>query len=564
MKVLFCLEPHYDLGLPYVMSAWLQRFHRMHEQLKVFADEYEGRLLTWEGYEYRLQGPFMGERIVCSQAELRQGWQAMGNLYPRLEWGRAEPAEVAAAQELIRNKLVGFQPDVVLLITASDWLRPVLPDALFLNVEATWLWAPPHFDLWQLDPAGFGKGRSLVDHAQTWLGELEWDAQRQAFCTRIKEMAATLWPAASQDVRDELRALRQRYRRLILVPLGDFAPSDGETPVMSILDWFLERSDPQDAWLVTHHPNAPALNRAHVNYLTSKYPQLQVDARFSTGALLPEVDAVLGDFTSASAHALLFDKPVLTLGDDCPFAGPRFQARSPLCHWLAKVDAETRDKALYWLLTRYSIPQDRLTNGLWLSAFLQRALTAFRSGAAWQVFDTPIVDQAEWEAMLWFVEVPVRPVDEAALAAQVLQEVHRKRYQQAEREIEAGGTAEAVQLLQALVAEGTTLWEPYNDLAVAAAGESDWEQAESLLRDALQVDHEARQARINLVAVLMAQGRFEPALAELGPLMRKEPMNPEVFNLARDIVGQAPALSTVAWIRLVADIRAPRVSGTSG
>ena len=260
----------FDMGHPYAMESWLLRFHRMHEQLKVFADGYDGRLLTWEAYDYRLQGYFMDERIVLTQAELRLGWQAKGAMFSRLEWGSAPAEEVAALGELFAGKVAGFAPDVVILLTAADWLKPVFPDALFLHAEATWLYAPPHFDLWQLDPVGFGKGRALVDHRAQWLAEQEWSEDRQGFCRRLKRVVQGLWPAEAA-LKERVEELRGLFRQLVLLPLGDHAPSDGETPTMSILDWYLERSDSETAFLVTYHPNAPALHKGHEDYLTSKY-----------------------------------------------------------------------------------------------------------------------------------------------------------------------------------------------------------------------------------------------------------------------------------------------------
>lgn len=562
MRVLFYLEPFLDMGHPYAMESWLLRFHRMHEQLKVFADGYDGRLLTWEAYDYRLQGYFMDERIVLTQAELRLGWQAKGAMFSRLEWGTAPAEEVAALRALFAGKVAGFAPDVVILLTAADWLKPVFPDALFLHAEATWLYAPPHFDLWQLDPVGFGKGRALADHRAQWLAEQEWSEDTQRFCDRLKHVAQALWPAEAA-IKERVAELRDRFRQLVLVPLGDHAPSDGETPTMCILDWYLERSDRETAFLVTYHPNAPALHKGHEDYLTSKYPNLIVDPGMRTHALLPLVDAVLGDFTSVSSQALLFDKPVIALGDDCPFVSPRFSVRSPLCRWLAESSSEERDRILHWLLTRYSIPQENLTNGLWLRDFLQRALDAFRAGTPWRVFDRPMVSQAEWVSRPWFSEAERcdEPAPDAAqLAAEALKSEHRKRYVEAESALEAGDREAAISMLHELVTAGTPLWEPFNDLAALAAGEGDWGGAEAMLKAALQTDPGARQARLNLVEVLKAQGKFEPALAELSPLLRKEPGTPEVLNLARDIVGLAPPLSTLAWIRLIADIRAPGIA----
>lgn len=563
MRILYYLEPYLDLVQPYVMHSWLERFHRMHEQLKIFADDYEGRLLAWEAYEYKLQGPFQGEKITLKQSDLRLNWRLAGAPLTYLEWGGGSDEHVTDIQHVIRSSTKGFSPDVVVLLSVSEWLRPVFPNALFLHSEATWLYALPQFNLWQLDPVGFGKGRVLLEHRDELIGQLAWDDDKQLFCDRLKRAVADLW-RTNTELSEAVDSVRKNFDRLVLVPLGDYAPTDGVTPVMTILDWYLEQQDPRTAFLITHHPNAPALYSLQSEYLTAKYPNLIVNALFKTTLMLSLVDEVLGDFTSASSMALLFDKPVRSLGDHCPFTSDRFKVRSPLCRWLENNhDPVERDRMLYWLLTRYSIPQERLHNGIWLSDFMSRVLAAYRAGKPWQVFDQSIVSEEEWATRPWFVAAlndQSCEVDPVEVAARALAREHCHRYEEAGSLLEQDQTEQALEMLRDLVKSETKLWEPYNDLAVAAANSGDLLQAEKLLKDALRVDPSARQVRLNLVSVEIALEQFEQALAELGPLMRSEPTNPEIFNLARDILGVAPALSTIAWIRLVADIRAPKFS----
>ena len=108
-------------------------------------------------------------------------------------------------------------------------------------------------------------------------------------------------------------------------------------------------------------------------------------------------------------------------------------------------------------------------------------------------------------------------MDEVQLTTETLRSEHRKRYVEAESALEAGDREVAIGILNELVKAGTPLWEPFNDLAALAAGEGDWGGAEAMLKAALQTDPGARQARLNLVEVLKAQRKFEPALAELSP-----------------------------------------------
>jgi Flp pilus assembly protein TadD len=87
----------------------------------------------------------------------------------------------------------------------------------------------------------------------------------------------------------------------------------------------------------------------------------------------------------------------------------------------------------------------------------------------------------------------------------------------AENLIKAGKAAEGLQILSSVLRRGESA-ELWNDWACAAFACGDSQLAESGFRRALELDSKYRQAAINLVALLLGQGRFDESVPILHPI----------------------------------------------
>lgn len=123
--------------------------------------------------------------------------------------------------------------------------------------------------------------------------------------------------------------------------------------------------------------------------------------------------------------------------------------------------------------------------------------------------------------------------------------------------IGAGKLDEGFELLQELAGKGSSCWEVYNDLGAIAVVQDDQAAAEVFFREASRCEDAPPAVSIRLASVLALKGEHEHALATLSPVLRADGMNADALALARDLIGAAPALSAVAWARLVADLRTP-------
>lgn len=127
------------------------------------------------------------------------------------------------------------------------------------------------------------------------------------------------------------------------------------------------------------------------------------------------------------------------------------------------------------------------------------------------------------------------------------------QYAAASAAIAAGDVTGAIAALIDLATRCTPLAKVYADLGDLAADGGDPAAAIDLYRAA--ADRAAAPARplVKLGGCLLADGQRDAALAAAGEALRHDPADAEALHLARTIV--APKLSTLAWLRLVADLR---------
>ncbi|WP_341645462.1 tetratricopeptide repeat protein [Thauera sp. SDU_THAU2] len=146
---------------------------------------------------------------------------------------------------------------------------------------------------------------------------------------------------------------------------------------------------------------------------------------------------------------------------------------------------------------------------------------------------------------------------EATAADSIATEQDRQQLEQARELIAQDRLAEAAELLTALVLAETPLSDAYHNLACLAVRQNDTDTAIALFGMALDRDPASTTVRRNLALVQSIAQQYEDALATLSPTLRSGQAGREDYALLRELLGIAPALSSIAWARLLADLRAP-------
>ncbi|MDP5238219.1 twitch domain-containing radical SAM protein [Uliginosibacterium sp. 31-16] len=129
------------------------------------------------------------------------------------------------------------------------------------------------------------------------------------------------------------------------------------------------------------------------------------------------------------------------------------------------------------------------------------------------------------------------------------------QYMQAKDLLARGCLADAADVLASLVLAGTELPDPYYELGLLAADQNDDETATSLLAICLEKSPQHFPARRILARIHARQQRFDAALAAMSPILRSPPVASEDYNLVRELLGDAPEITPVTWIRLVQDLK---------
>lgn len=143
-----------------------------------------------------------------------------------------------------------------------------------------------------------------------------------------------------------------------------------------------------------------------------------------------------------------------------------------------------------------------------------------------------------------------------APATQAPIEGDRARYEVACAALATGDAAAsnaAIAVLIDLAMQGTALAEVYCDLGDLAAGGGDHVAAVDLYRTAAALAEAPAPVLLRLARSLVANGQRDEALAAVGEALRHAPADADALHLARTVA--APDLNTLAWLRLVADLR---------
>lgn len=399
MKILFWLEPHFELVQPGVMKTWLVWFERIAMELAKTERDFDFRIVCLDSPSAKEHIHSQEARLILlSQAELLVQWQLAGNAFMELEHDRVPNDLCSQLLAVLYARLGDFDPEVVFLLNQQPWLRRGFSNALFVNSEMSWSSRAPFPCSWHLDISGAGKGRVLADYSEEFL-EAQTLSETFDIVDRIRLIANDRLTSSSAG--SFVQLLRKTYTTVKMLPIGIFDCLDGKTSFFSMLDKFLSEQDGSSALILVRHPMWQILRSEQVSYLSSKYAYVYDGDEIGSQYLLPYIDTVIGDFSTVSTQALLFDKKVESVRRDFNHFPVDTPLRNPLVDLVAKADVERRNRILYWLVTHYSIGEQFLFNGFWLGSFLRRAIEAVREGQPWAAYEMPIATFDDWDDSKW-------------------------------------------------------------------------------------------------------------------------------------------------------------------
>lgn len=324
--------------------------------------------------------------IEMSDADLRRTFpdcKSLSAMVLAFFHGKLDDGQMHVLADWFAVRLKGWSPDIVIAYpTQTLPLQRIFPKAFCLTMENGLFSRYPFRRTLRFDPIGFLHGFPRRFRDEIWNFPVD-DGRRRAvrefrdgLCARVRDCC---------PVKPWWAELRRRFRHLVLCPVPSANPY-GES---SFDDQFLWLSDvmervPQDVGVViTFHDSVGSqLNATLLEYFKAKHPNLIVyrfDDAISSQSLwvFPFVDAVLNCDSMTGLLGMLFGARVVAL--DRTYSGwfadgegidalPGVLAREP----------KDRTGMIYWLMTHFTVTEDRFDDATWYFSYFRDKLEAFR------------------------------------------------------------------------------------------------------------------------------------------------------------------------------------------
>lgn len=446
MRVLFYIEPLVMHGRPFHYWAWLAYAADTARALRDASDRIEVRFALNEALATRALAPLdprnthapakgqalpPHEVIAFSQRELRAPFSLPNiDILAGLFHDTLLPQQVAAMGEVVKQRLGGFEPDVIVTRTPARHLRSAFPRALVLHAELGPFSRAPYGATCFYDPVGMWSAALPSIHAEALRGRTATDDE-VALLAQLRENYGAHLDRESPFF--ELTArLRRKYRRLLLLPLqfGGESGFDMNVPMRTQGEYLLHvlEHTPRDvAVLVTQHPTAlwlgDRIDEETQAWLERAHPNARfVDAPTPSGVsqvLVRHVDDVVCVSSSLGLQAIFWQKRLLTVGRSHLSAFADGTTPEELAEDRPAFDPAGREGALGWLMRHYYVPgRLAMHDGVWLRAFFERSMRRHEEGRVGLDFYAPVASDETLERELRLALPPPRATTPLSVALQ--------------------------------------------------------------------------------------------------------------------------------------------------
>ena len=342
----------------------------------------------------------------------------------------ANPALQAITEEVARCAR-GFEPDVVISFGIQiDFLAVLWPRALRLHIETGPFSRNPYpFSLF-FDHLGM-YGRSIIGRAGKGLRTHAASSDAVALVNVFRSRNAL-----ALDTVDPFRAtdLGRKFDRLILLPLqvSNYYSFNEQSSYRTQFEYLLDvlaATPPDVGVIVTEYIEWGHIlmdygSGENIPYLQRNFPNLIFHERFRAYAspsqfLAPRVDGVWSVSSNVGYQALLYNR---ILGSPATSHIGSIAHATTFEGFFREIAAGTptnNDALLAWLLERYFVPDELLSDGKWLREYLARRINAACDAADPADAFVPIAD-TDRLIEAWVFNAPksgatrfAQPLDEA-------------------------------------------------------------------------------------------------------------------------------------------------------
>ncbi len=388
MRILFYIEPLIEKNMPNWKDGWFSTF--VNDIINTLQEntmhKYDFRIMLNEPLHLLHSDLHKKNQIVLTQKELFEPFPKYTNyLDISLKWfqNTYSQDELRYYEDLMITKLDNFVPDICISFTPIPFLKNAFKEALILYHEFAMFSRAPYPATWFFDPinVGSGGGCAYVSSYQKAINSIELTLEQENL-VKIFKMEVQKLISVKNPFKKHINEYKSKFDYLVLLPLQDsgyyqFEAYTGYKSQYEYLIDVLENIPDNIGVIVTTHPEYNILTEQVKEYLQKKYKNFINSNNFekyyaSSQFLIEYVDAVIVVSTSVGLNTLIWDKKLISLGKN--FLD--FMSDSNTLENIGNVIQQknkNKEQFLFWICTRYAIPENYLKSSEWLTSFLEKS-----------------------------------------------------------------------------------------------------------------------------------------------------------------------------------------------
>lgn len=398
MNILLYVDPWVDISdkpefkLPWIRSFLDKTITNLYYHAKTNQHNIKITLLysdILDGNNLREDHDFI-DFVTISQKEIKNIFINFDE-YLCLQRDNINHEKFKTLDNLIKSKLENYSPDIIILMSSScKYLNYVFPNTPTLFVESGIFAQKPYPGCLYFDNSPAMDHESFLPRNKEKLLSFEMGKKEKHFLRTLRDFF--LEKIREQNpYQQKLKEFKSKFDHVVLLSLQRFSSPLFRTTSefkdqIEYVDYVFQNLDPKIGVIVTEHRKDRMLGfEAIRNYFKNKYPNFlyiedtdKVDN--SSQFLLQLVDGVITISSTVGLQTMIHQKPLFVPSKISYLSAiADVQDLKLVMNYLSENKYNSKDQALYYLLTHYYLTSGYYQNGEWFYNFLNRSIKNYKN-----------------------------------------------------------------------------------------------------------------------------------------------------------------------------------------
>jgi hypothetical protein len=325
---------------------------------------------------------------AISQKELKEIFPNYMDAHKKEHKDLCSKEEMLSMVGLLRKKLNGFNPDIILHFGAlrAPALRELFPKAPLIFYEISILNSIGLYPkAWYLDVCGAQNySFTSVFYKEILNIKIDNENKREFLNSIRKTYICTILkgtPLRREDLDPD-----KKFKYIVFLPLEssmqpNFFNHTGFITQFDLISYILDRLDPEIGLVVKEHVSGSKKNslvKDGINYLRETYPNFIFIDKIKSSLcgsnfLLSLSDALITVSSTMGMQCLLWEKAFFVIGDlyiKHYADGSKIEEIKDIL----SQEYKSKDGALYYLLNHYYVPNEKFLDPQWMEGFFNKAI----------------------------------------------------------------------------------------------------------------------------------------------------------------------------------------------